>query len=185
MIMRLITVFMALFLSCITAVPVMAIPITKDDLNTTAQEFSFIGYSPYPLTTVATDDFTVTGGRLNADGYNFWSQCTVEFSTDVSVLGLNIGNGKTNFLTMAVYDANDILLEQHDFSNLIYPTFLGLDVGSSSISKAIFTATDDLFARSLVYQSESTISPVPEPATMLLFGSGLLGFAGIRRKYKK
>lgn len=29
------------------------------------------------------------------------------------------------------------------------------------------------------------VSPVPEPTTMLLVGSGLIGFAGLRRKFKK
>jgi hypothetical protein len=35
------------------------------------------------------------------------------------------------------------------------------------------------------FEETPTPSPVPEPATMLLFGTGLAGLAGIRRRAKK
>lgn len=35
-----------------------------------------------------------------------------------------------------------------------------------------------------LYVLETTAEPIPEPATMLLLGSGLIGLAGARRKFK-
>jgi len=68
-----------------------------------------------------------------------------------------------------------------DFGNILYPF-----AGSSYDPSGAFPSTlADLNTHALSHISYNT-SPVPEPTTLLLLGSGLVGLAGFRRKkFKK
>lgn len=56
------------------------------------------------------------------------------------------------------------------------------DLADDGMIRYILEVDGDLFFESGVLTTDINTSPVPEPATLLLFGSGLLGLAGFRKK---
>jgi hypothetical protein len=54
-------------------------------------------------------------------------------------------------------------------------TFFGAGFNSAALTSSLFGASDGIFL-------EGTVSAVPVPAAAWLFGSALIGLAGIKRK---
>jgi PEP-CTERM motif len=128
---------------------------------------SIIGFNSYTLGMGLGDDLTPWTG--NAED---WS------------LG-DLGSGTINLIELSY------LLDlsfQADFFTLATLSFTGLNEGISLLSYSNLVLSDDwgvALSASLEGGSVDVSAPIPEPATLLLFGTGLASFLGFRRKYKK
>jgi hypothetical protein len=70
---------------------------------------------------------------------------------------------------------------------IIFPnaTFFGVTTDTGTISSITFTPGQSWVGIDNFEYGSAGTTPVPEPASMLLLGLGLMGLAGVRRKLKK
>lgn len=109
----------------------------------------------------------------------------IDFTSALNAFSLDFSSSGAQE-TLELYDASNNLID-----SLLAPNasgFFGV-VSDSSISSVIIrngyysqNSRDRFFIDNL---QGNTAAPVPEPATMLLLGSGIVGLAGFRRKFKK
>jgi hypothetical protein len=112
------------------------------------------------------------------DVYGVTDTMTFAFTTPVDEVGgfFNYVPFGSTLTTLAVYDASFNLIESY---NLTFVTGTGVNLGewiefSETTPISFFTMTGNYVG---------VANPIPEPGSLLLLGSGLLGVAGmIRRK---
>jgi hypothetical protein len=115
---------------------------------------------------------------------------SVLFSVPVAGVGLKGGYfDALNSTTIEAYDGNGISLGS--ITNTVTGfEFYGLvdSSGTNAISGISFYITGNEPAGfeidNLTFGSGSAFNPIPEPGTMLLVGTGLVGLAGFRRRFK-
>lgn len=161
----------------------------SNDLNSLSDGSTLISFGPFGLATIS--GATVTGGAIQNPGSSFtisFSQLINGFGADFiqppdgqSSASLSLFNG-----TAGVGGAS--------FASTPFDRFLGISSSFSSLpanspfNRVVITnSSPGAFLRmdNLIVGVVATTSTVPEPATVALFGAGLLVVGGLSRRRKR
>jgi hypothetical protein len=167
--------------------------------NINGNEFSAQGFifdSPLnpPLGQLSIVNYSSSSNYLNIDRYPFASgEDGNEDDLDIFIqgswkaLGFRIFDGEIpqSNESITVYDqSNNVIYTRLPSDGAV--TYFGIiadvPIGKVSINERAYDGDDVGYDD---FRLGNQGAPIPEPATMLLIGSGLIGLAGLRRKFKK
>ncbi len=180
-----------------------------DPLLNIGSDFTISFWVNMPNPTISNQYYLLSYGNSSSDTFHIVKH---DNSNKFQIWSGSTGNPQLNFYSAmetgantwyniaAVYNGTDVLMYINGVENNSNPyDFSGIDIsgslylGRKSYDPEYFLggSMDDLYiynralSGSEILELYDAPNPIPEPATMLLLGSGLIGLAGFRRKDKK
>lgn len=181
---------------CICAAAMLfAVPVHADSVNLSTQPGSNVGLYSFPSTSNYSQYFgtgigVIASQTYNQNGANFfeaWYGTTVGNITQFANTYSDIPDFNGTFSNAAFNSATDVLtaaFSGSEFNGTTWVPFNGQFTETLNINGPTSFNDEDGFSFNLQSGtvSSATMSTVPEPGSLVMFGTGLLSMAGVIRR---